>query len=120
MKQKEINEGNVLIADFMEYVDKYSNVAKYSISWMSELKYHSSWCWLMAVVEKIESLRYDTNITNKQIVISNLFGSAMNGNIPKFRYCSDMEETKLIATYKGVIEFIKWYNENKQQDNANN
>jgi hypothetical protein len=68
----------------------------------NELQYHSSWDWLMPVVEKIESderydvdiLQYGTRITDNQKEIVN--------NIADISF-----DKKIEHTYKAVVEFIK-------------
>jgi hypothetical protein len=50
----------------------------------TSLKFHKSWDWLMKVVDKIESLDY----------------------------FSELENTKLEATYKATVVFIEWHNKN--------
>jgi len=64
-----------------------------------ELRYHKNWNWLMEVVEKCligEAEHYDEK-ANK--AISEIYESLCNINIS--------------ATYKSVVEFIKWHNEQK-------
>lgn len=60
-----------------------------------ELEYHSSWDWLMPVVEKIKLLTSTQNEYYGRI-INALFTVDINN------------------VYKAVVEFIKWYNQQKQ------
>ena len=77
----------------------------YSVHRLNELKYHSSWDWLMPVVEKIESderydvdiLQYGTRITDNQKEIVN--------NIANISF-----DKKIDHTYQAVVEFINQYN----------
>jgi hypothetical protein len=116
-----MEENNKLIAEFMELVkeDRYLSFetgryckkdndgcypapVKVYIKdgrTVHYLKYHSSWEWLMPVVEKIEHTYAYVNIKGCHVKISTL----VDVNAP----------TKLEAVYKAVVEFIKWYNENK-------
>ena len=71
----------------------------------AEMKYHTSWDWLMPVVEKIECTHDDKgdcfNVMMEafECTISGLgLTLCLNGH------------TKMDATYKAVIEFIKTYN----------
>ena len=67
---------------------------------MTLMKYHTSWDWLMPVVEKIESLGYVFTIQG---------GKAEYGEMISETRCFIVED-KLSSTYKAVIEFIKEYN----------
>ena len=107
---------NKLIAEFMgmEYGDPNDNSVMIQMTPqgnevvpIESMEYHSSWDWLMPVVEEIEGLR------------------DVNGNA--YRFTIDMcnaqiEETnieilggrfKLDTTYEAVVEFIKYYNKLK-------
>ena len=111
---------NKLIAEFMGFTHE-KNIGWYDNDMLmsqnvydsqdgncfDELLFHTSWDWLMPVVEKIEGLRDE------------------NGNA--YRFTIDMcnaqiEETnieilggafKIDTTYKAVVEFIKQYNKQK-------
>lgn len=129
MTQEEIIEGNKLIAVFiglkekgfgrnMHFVDKNGKII--AMSYL--LQYHTSWDWLMPVVEKIESLGLEIldecNLwyfqINKQEVFINMSGILNNGN--KFELNKYIEsETKKEAIYKAVVEFIKWFNQQNTQ-----
>lgn len=58
----------------------------------SQLKYHTSWDWLMPVINKI--INTNTLAQRRQ----NVYGS-ITPDISK--------------SYKAVVEFIKWYSQNK-------
>lgn len=78
------------------------------------LQYHSSWDWIMTVVEKIESLSYNKgrhyyiHITQSHVQ----FLIDRTNETPFSKWGST--NNKLQAIYKAVIQFIKWYNERKQ------
>ena len=83
-----------------------------------ELMFHKSWDWLMTVVEKIETIeRTVASITHNQcaIIDENYADLSKPKECREIRFEEIWEEgnTKLEATYKAVIEFIKWYNTNK-------
>lgn len=63
-----------------------------------EMKFHSSWNWLMSVVEKIESIGYGVEIIGNYCKV---IGENIQCSQPK----------KIEATYKAVVQFIEWYNE---------
>ena len=72
--------------------------------WASELKFHSDWNWLMEVVEKIESKGFDVHINTCVCRISDV-GEDRFEDIETFN-----SNNKIQAVYSGVVEFIKWYN----------
>lgn len=116
MTQEQIIEGNKLIAEFMGFTDDYLEMRKGFTS--GELKYHSSWEWLMDAVDKIESITfYPKDIPNfstsfsfiihKKFVIINGIAAGYPANK------TDVLDSKRMAVWLSVVEFIKWYNANK-------
>lgn len=67
---------------------------------IDNLQYQDDWNLLMEVVEKIESLGIVVEIRENVCYIETSQGN----------YTSELEETKIQATYKAVVEFVKWYN----------
>ncbi len=73
------------------------------------MKFHTSWEWLMPVVEKIENFHpYQDFIIggNRAILesyssVEELYSGIFDG------------DSKIEATYKAVIAFIGWYNKQK-------
>jgi hypothetical protein len=70
------------------------------------LRYHSSWDWLMPVVEKIESLSkenetYSFSITKFSVRV--LYRGSRVVDLP-------IDNTKFESTYQAVIQFIELYN----------
>ena len=65
------------------------------------MEYHTSWEWLMPVVEKIESGFH----WNHEIHIHNGHCKITKFNDEKVY----MGNSKIEAIYKAVVEFIKWY-----------
>lgn len=100
-------EKNKLIAEFISIESPFNKghyICPNGIATKPEdMKFHSSWDWLMPVVEKIESLgnygftiyRNSTNINGLPIELANTRGN-----------------TKIEAVYNACVEFILWYNEN--------
>ena len=108
--QDEIIEGNKLIAEFMQW--KHCEDIEYDNYEMSQLKYHSSWDWLMGVVEKIEELGYDTGICgvmiNGERLTEVMFSPVQKDS--KIEIHSRQPIPKIELTWQSVIQFIKWYN----------
>jgi hypothetical protein len=106
MKKKEIIEGNRLIAEFMKDYELITDKGVYLYPqkgfYVDELEYHSSWDWLMPVVEKIsiDYSYYQSNDSKQwQVMID-----VSNTNI--------VSENLIDAIYKAVVEFIKYNNKN--------
>ena len=101
-------KNNKLIAEFMGLENGLYHFQNHDTDMYytdSELKFHTSWDWLMPVVEEIECLidpngnayRFTIDMCNAQIEETNIkiLGGAF----------------KLDSTYKAVVEFIKKYND---------
>lgn len=125
---------NELIAKFMDlqrsnsiwsddehaYTMKFSDCFKKIVP--SEMKFHSSWDWLMPVIEKIAQHTYESyNESNgyKDIIVHDrayprTFGMIDNEGkwmVRINRQHLEQENTLIEAAYKSVIEFIKWFND---------
>lgn len=118
MTEQEIQEGNILIAEFLGftesegihvppiYVTEYYRSSLYFTT--LELKFSYSWDWLMPVIDKIETLKdesglfYEVCIAGKEAFIH-----CESDSITKSYY----KEFKIESVYLAIIEFIKWYNE---------
>jgi hypothetical protein len=104
--------------------------------YLTNLKYHESWDWLMPVVEKIESLDLkeygykwedmdgETRYNNQNICVEierNQCWIYMNLQLDPpdtlNEKTSHMKfDTKIEATYAAVVEFIEYYNNLIKQD----
>ena len=121
-----IEESNKLIAEFLglkltnikaedvwstvEYLsDNPDSTLPCSVPIDNTLYFDKSYDWLMPVVERIESLGYDSRIIGNNSDSGFLcdFVDIENNEIS----CKVSYESKLEAVYKTVIEFIKWYND---------
>jgi hypothetical protein len=79
------------------------------------LRFHSSWSWLMPVIEEI-SLR--KRIDESYMGIVTIYGLNRTGiqcyhNERLVKTIDTSDVTGIEATYKAVVEFIEWYNESK-------
>lgn len=96
-------ESNKLIADFMGYkwpsTDLYSDkeVKEITHSEIKKLNYHSSWDWLMPVIKKIENINHDSAVILEE-----------QGKVLLLPIYSEINKV-----WCAVVEFIKWYNENR-------
>ena len=97
-KQHEIDMNNILIAEFMgmqesngEYYKKLYN----SGDWLptNELKFNTSWDWLMPVANEIIKSRDEQNADWDLTEL-------------KYTLCT----TNIELVYKAVVEFINYYN----------
>lgn len=119
-------EGNKLIAEFMggkhipatgrsievfEFNDQNLRgtftVNENDSGYLTPLSYDKSWDWLMPVVEKIENLGFEFFIVENRCKVKH----NTDKSIEVLSYLEG--GTKLEITYQTVVEFIKWYNENK-------
>lgn len=105
LTQEEIIIGTEVIGEFMDSltVDMHGNIKED----LTSFKYHSSWNDLMPVVEKIESLGYVVNIKQNTVFMQN------NNKVENCMHGYTVEKSKKVAIYKAVIQFIKWYNQQK-------
>lgn len=105
METKEITENNKLIAEFMESKNyqaidskKYFCIEHPSVIYFNRdcksCKFHSSWDWLMPVVQK--TMQTDMHSEGIENLLDAMTSAFHNVSIDEL--------------YKAVIEFINWYN----------
>ncbi len=78
------------------------------------IKYHSSWNLLMPVVEKIESLHYDTRIAATYFLEDGDYKAVYYMDIETLTgltisYTKE-RKSKIETVWISIINFIKWYN----------
>lgn len=105
-------DNNKMIAEFMglDYIkglDKFYNCGFE----VGKLNYHTSWDWLMPVVEKIEGLGY-TFEKNYQPIDRDWQCLIVKGNDILHQ---QFDRKSLNASYNLVVDFIKWYNTQNQE-----
>lgn len=119
MSINDILEGNRLIAEFMGAVykkDDYDDFGyffpenSHSPTVLSALKYHSSWIWLMEVVEKIESIHHIFEGYCINVRISQGYVEIQGTRGVKIFRNTSIEGSKIKALWLAVVDFIKWYN----------
>lgn len=140
MTEIEINTGNKLIGIFDGWFQK--NLPKNGkLNWFhanystkitsktflpqspDNFQYHSSWLWLMPVVEKIESC-FEESIqviikdNRCSIEMGTQYGLTTEGKEIDVPECySGFCDTKIAAVYSSILQFIQWYNKIKPNDN---
>ena len=118
-------EQNQLIAEFMgakmkSFVEGYAGTFYYlnGKRWVQpdSLKYHTSWDWLMPVVEKIEDCKvlddfgFSVIIDNWQVNIRSCF----SGQNVVF---VSSGQSKIAVVHSAIIQFITWYNSQPKTPN---
>ena len=127
-----IKENNKLIAEVMGWevglhsgrevehcvqgqLETHKKVVGGSLSFQN-MKYHFSWDWLMPVVEKIAStdcskvdIHTGTGCTDSFSWCDIEWYDGKNKFLTSDKINQD-EQNPLTATYRAVVEFIKWYN----------
>lgn len=106
MEQKEILEGNKLIAEFMnakqdQYKQWFGHIG-YMGTQVRDFKYNSSWDWIMPVIEKITETIH--NPTDEYYHALNHY-KHNNYNLFDLGITSSLR-----AVHNYVVEFIKWHN----------
>lgn len=92
-KQYEIDMNNILIAEFMGFHRDTEDLYLY----VREMKFHTSWDWLMPVANEIIKSRDEQNA---------------DWDLTQLKYA--LCTTNIELVYKAVVEFINYYNkENK-------
>lgn len=118
---KEVVEGNKLIAEFCGH-KLFAGQVKFSYPVdgglkgcnQSSMKYHTSWDWLMPVVEKIESIGFETliksgwNESKEKLMNEVEIRNNQNGLV-----AWACEISKIESTHQAIVQFIQWYNNSK-------
>ena len=118
MQEQEIIEGNKLIVEFIGYKfiedgHQYWRLSDKHLLLENELKYHSSWDWLMPVVLKINTMDnfdYSVKIFTMDCQIEN-----SKGEIIVRCECKYNPDELINSVWEAVVEFIKWYNSWKEK-----
>ncbi len=90
IKLENMKESNKLIAEFMGYTHQSDSEFKDENGFWNDFEVFETWDWLMPVVQKC------LDISNDEMMED--FYSIQN------------VMPNIDATYKAVVEFIKWYN----------
>lgn len=71
---------------------------------LPEMKYHTSWDWLIPVIQKIKGVHLDIL---KQAYVMDYMKAAAHMN-------SGLVSLKIEEAHLGVYKFLTWYNQQKQ------
>ena len=123
-------ENNKLIAEFMGYSQPHPDYPN-TTYWYKQgeepltiLLFDTDWNWLMAVVEKLESMEIEVRMNSH-------FSTTLKYTLYQTQICYDLKHNNCDSTqlylsynnvyknrkdsiYNAVVEFIKWYNENNK------
>lgn len=117
---KWIVEGNRLIAEFMGIPKcgrckdcggyQYSPAIIYK---PADMMYHDSWDWLMPVVEKISRIKIGDGIEYVEYAYVRTFGGIGPDSAFRFNgFAVHISDRLIDSVFRGVVEFVKWHNEN--------
>jgi hypothetical protein len=107
---------NELIAKFMGITIITDGISLFDTDFKPLKDYDKSWDYLMLVVEKIETLDNlggIVNIVQGQCTIKSRMAGDHSVYANKSNYMLMGVKGKLLSTYQAVVEFIKWYNQQK-------
>ena len=135
MTTEQIFESNEMIAEFIGmkkskynqwcFKEQYVCIEgeDYADYWHIELKFNLKWDkWLMPVIEKVESIYDDFHGYFGVYIHSNcctIQGSKLNTSVENYHPAYFLEsygDTKIEAVYLAVIQFIKFWNDQKRKD----
>lgn len=128
----ETREGNKLIAEFMDFKHRtMSTILSGEVEIKDELQYHSSWDWLMPVVEKISntlipkewfksdwdlSVHYSIHSIGTSFEIGDHDLHITDSGIEAKEWLNISKEP-ITRTWLAAIEFIIFFNEKKKNKN---
>jgi len=114
------NRANKLIAEFMGFfVDEFNGYFNFVrkdknlVAWefrLQESKYHSSWDWLMPVVEKIEKIA-TTKMEHRRDEHSAVHWCWIWEDEDENPVAIGQSRSKIESVYTAAIDFIQWYNQ---------
>lgn len=126
LTEEERIEGSHLISRFMDgkwYPKSKSLFARYSEAYefndkvgfgIDQLKFHSSWDWIHTVIDKVNGLGKEYNLTifKTYLVLTVEKGGKVykDFSFAHSEYITN-DQTGKEAAFKLLVKFIKWYNE---------
>ena len=123
MTQKQIIEGNKLIAEFMGLEIITDGISWFDTNYKSLGNYDSDWNLLMSVVDKIEDLRCK-DIEDNEIQWFVVIGEGADCRI--YHDYSDVDEiivygaeSKIVAAWQAIVEFVRSYLKGENESSTN-
>jgi len=117
MTDQEIQEGNIILAEFMGFEKLKGGYNWDGFGWFHPLNmfFHKDWSWLMPVVEKIE--QQDSDKPQFTVIIKDSYCEVqgVNGEGKFGHLFSRGWTSKIEATYKCILVFIDWYNKKNSE-----
>lgn len=129
-------ENNILIAEFLGWKEQKDPSRKFFTQFFNEygerkggtakepLLFHSSWDWLMEVIEKID--KTDTLSSTEEpywycVSLMGSYASVTDGKTGKIiiEISEENDYSWIGVAYKLAVDFVKWYKKNKNHDNGN-
>lgn len=106
------SEGNRLIAEFIGSDETQYLVDRQMDAYgISDLQFHFSWDWLMMAVNFIEQMGFDFSIyTDIRETECSILKPTID-DIGQIIFVKD--ESKIQCVWIAVVEFIQWYNSQK-------
>ena len=117
---------NYITAHYQSYQSVSNGLCETKVFSMTELKFHTSWDWLMPVTKKINELpkvgewhKFDVIIEPNQTSISVTFDydgihkTFIKLWTEKYWLNAENKGSSINNTYILVVDFITWYNKNK-------
>lgn len=112
----EIIEGDKIICAFMELKFRWAEYPNSQLnrlevdkgSYWEEAKYHSSWDWLMPVIEKIETSA-DDKTGHMEVTINENHCTVYQWDFKVIAKDYD-GKSKINAVWRTIVKFLKWYN----------
>lgn len=117
-------ENNKLIAEFMGATIRMTDMNPENNTvflsgetyFQDRLQFHTSWEWLMPVVEKIEEIALEEvegsyKVHRFNVIIESFYCIVTDGRYEHRELIVADDGDKKSNVYYAVVEFIKWYNE---------
>jgi hypothetical protein len=114
--EKEILEGNKLIAEFMGLKDKIENAQARGGEGYAACRYHESWDWLFGAIDKINAMGKEYSFATFKNYVSLTVEKTVKKMYKDFSFAHaeyiTANQTSKQAAFLLLVKFVKWHNEN--------